>query len=448
MASIVKGGAPMPAPPRRSSLLIRWRASSRGVVLLTAAFLAQVTSGCLSNEYRIDKDELRRLADADPVARGRHVRISQTLDERRDDAIDFSPPEREAPETSSNLSLNLNGGDGHATSGESHAPPSRAFSGAPQGGWRGPSSPAGAAPGGGGFHGATGAFHGAPSGAGFHGAPGGFHVPSSGGGSSGWGGGLNISGGGGKDLGAVLVVIAVVALVMATAAAVSLAASEAVRFDGHAEMAPEQLVYVRGPAGEEVVPLLQLTRRQVEAADSAIVKDDEGYGLRRLDHAPLDRKGGVFRFDLGAGMFTLGDARASGMSAHIQAGAYLTHTVGLVFDLGLAGGTAEPCCLSVVTPAGTLATATTLTRHSMGVEAQALPLGLGPLHVGGYAGGGLAIAGVGGAYENGPMANAGALLELDLTSHLAFAVRAGASHAWLPSGPSSAGTLTAGLSIY
>jgi hypothetical protein len=213
-------------------------------------------------------------------------------------------------------------------------------------------------------------------------------------------------------------------------------------------MAPEQLVYVTGPTGEEVVPLLQLTRRQIEAADEAIVKDDEGYGLRRLDHAPLDRKGGVFRFDLGAGMFTLGDARASGMSAHIQAGAYLTHTFGLVFDLGLAGGTAEACCLSVVTPAGTLATATTLTRHSMGVEAQALPLGLGPLHVGGYAGGGIAIAGVGGAYENGPMANAGALLELDLTSHLAFAVRAGASHAWLPSGPSSAGTLTGGLSIY
>ena len=214
------------------------------------------------------------------------------------------------------------------------------------------------------------------------------------------------------------------------------------RFEGHAEMAPEQLIYLKNQTGTLAVPLLELTREQVAMADHALVMDDEGYGLRRLDHAPLDRKGGVFRFDLGAGAFTVGDAHASGLSAHIQAGAFFTHTFGVVFDLGLGGGTLDPCCVGALAPRGSL------TRHSLGLEAQLLPLALGPLHVGGYAGGGLAIAGVGGAYENGPMASAGALLELDLTSHMAFAVRGGASRAWLPSGPSSAGTLTGGLSIY
>jgi hypothetical protein len=46
------------------------------------------------------------------------------------------------------------------------------------------------------------------------------------------------------------------------------------------------------------------------------------------------------------------------------------------------------------------------------------------------------------------MGSAGALLELELTSHMALAVRGGASTASLPSGWSSAGTVTGGLAIY
>ena len=170
--------------------------------------------------------------------------------------------------------------------------------------------------------------------------------------------------------------------------------------------------------------------------------DDEGYGLKRLDHAPLDRKGAVFRFELGAGAFTVGDAHASGVSSHIQVGGFFTHSVGVLFDLGLAGGTLDPCCAGALAPGGTL------TRHSLGLEVDALPLAAGPLHLGAFAGGGLAIAGAGGSYETGPMASGGLLLELDLTSHLALALRGGASWAWLPNDSSSAGTVTGGLSIY
>ena len=450
-------------PPRRCVTLIRWRASSSGVASLTAAVFALAASGCLSNEYRIQKDELRRLVEIAPEARGQSVRVSQTLGDRRSDAVDPSLPERAPDSAQGDVSLQINGdlggGEGSRTAPahEVHAPPSRAQRSRavlPQtlptcrgnglrrlerrrarssGGFRGtltgerlPRQP----PSGGGFHGTSsgGGLHGGSSGGGWHG------------GSSG-GGGFNFSGGG-KDIGGVLIVIVIVAVVAATAATVSLAASEGVRFEGHAEMAPEQLIYLKNQTGTLAVPLLELTREQVARSDHALVMDDEGYGLRRIDHAPLDRKGGVFRFDLGAGAFTVGDAHASGLSAHIQGGYFFTHTFGAVFDLGLGGGTLDPCCVGALAPRGSL------TRHSLGLEAQLLPLALGPLHLGGFAGGGLAIAGVGGNYEDGPMANGGALLELDITSHMALVMRGGASRAWLPSGPSSAGTLTGGLSIY
>jgi hypothetical protein len=403
----------MRVSPFRAVMGVRWRVSARGVVLVAAAFTVQVTSGCLSNEYRIQRDELRRLAEVAPEARGQSVRVSQTLGERRTDSIDPSS------EPSGDISLQIGSGPhGEMRPG--------GFRGTPSGGFRG--SPPSA------FHGSPsgGAVHGTTSGGGslFHGSPsgGGFSLPS--------------GGGDGDGAGAMLVVLAVVVIVGATLATVALAASEGMRFEGHAQMAPEQLVYLKRGEETHVVPLVELTREEVGAAESALVMDDEGYGLRRLDHAPLDRKGGVFRFDLGAGMFTFGDARASGVSAHVQAGAFVTHTFGLVVDVGLGVGTPDPCC------AGALAATGSISRHSLGLEAQALPLALGPLHLGAFAGGGLALAAASGPIETGPMASAGALLELDVTSHLALAVRGGANTAWLPSGRSSAGTLTGGLAIY
>jgi hypothetical protein len=444
----------MPALPRRPVTLGRRRASSGVVAALTAAFFAVATSGCLSNEYCISKDELRRLAAVAPEARGHDVRVKQELGDRRSDAINPSIPDRpviaEATQVEqTEIDINLNGSVGGGGGGRPappnggvHAPPSHDFAG----GGSSPPAPHGAASGGG-FHGAPpsggGGFHGAPSGGGFHGAPsGGYHVAAPAGHGGGGGGALNLGGGGAKDIGGALVIIAIVAIVAATVATVSLAASEGVKFDGHAELAPEQRIYLRRGGQSFPVALAELTPEEAELAGSAVVKDDEGYGLRRLDHAPLDRKGGVFRFDLGAGAFTLGDAHASGVSAHIQAGAFFTHTFGLVADLGLAGGTIDPCCVGALAPGGTL------TRHSLGLEAELMPLAVGPLHLGAFAGGGVAFTGAGSDFQDGPMASGGLLLELDLTSHMAFALRGGASWAWLPNDSSSAGSITGGLAIY
>ena len=72
----------------RRVTLLQWRASTRGVALLAVAFFVEATSGCISNEYRIKKDELQRLAQLPPEARGASVRIGQTLGSRRGDAIE------------------------------------------------------------------------------------------------------------------------------------------------------------------------------------------------------------------------------------------------------------------------------------------------------------------------------------------------------------------------
>jgi hypothetical protein len=415
----------MRASPSRAVIRVRGCVSARGVVLLVAAFTVQTTSGCLSNEYRIQKDELGRLAAVPPEARGQSVRVSQTLGERRTDAVEPSVPvvvDEVASEPSGDVSLQINSG-GELGAGPRHAgfraPPSGGVGAAPSGAFRGVRPPGGGhAPSGGGGGGSL--FHGSPTG-------GGFSMP---------------SGGGGGNDGAVLVVVAVVVIAAATLATVALAACEGMRFEGHAQVAPEQLLYLERGGETSAVPLDELTSQQAAAADSALVMDDEGYGLRRLDHAPLDRKGGLFRFDLGAGMFTFGDGRASGVSAHVQAGAFFTHTFGLVVDAGLGVGTPDPCC------SGALAATGSISRHSLGLEAEWLPLGLGPVHLGAFAGGGVALAAASGPYEAGPMASGGALFELDLTSHLALSVRGGANTAWLPIGRSSAGAVTGGLAIY
>jgi hypothetical protein len=418
-------------PGRRGVTWVRWRPSPRIALLFVAAFFVQTTSGCLSNEYRIQKDELRRLAELPPETRGRGVRVSQTLGERRADAVvpapDASAPASspvssdaiaEAPSGDGDVSLNGNvdidlGGGGRSRGGP---PASGVGPASSPGAWRG--TP-------------PGTVHGAPAGGG-HAAPTG-------------GGGFNLGGGGGGGSGdgGALVVLAVVLVVGAALATIALAASEGDRYEGHAQITPRQTVYLVSDRGRsDEVPLGELTREQANRASWGLVKDDEGDGLTFLDAAPLDRTGGVFRFDLGGGLFTFGDARASGFSAHIEGGYYFTNKLGLVLDLGLGVAKLDACCV------GALATAGSISRHALSLEAEALPLALGRLHVGAFAGGGVALTSASGSLEAGPMASAGALLELDLTSHMAFSLRGAANAARFDSGLSTAGTVTGGLAIY
>jgi hypothetical protein len=415
--------------PLRSASLPSARAWVVGVVLVTFG------SGCLSNEYTIKREELVRLASLPPEARGERVRVSQDLGERRSDEVEaetvYLP---RGPHVDLYVSGGPSGGGGDPRPGPSGS----------SGGWRG-SSPGGGT---GTWRGsppasASGGWHGSPpssgggSAGGWRGSP-----PSSGGGSSS-GGGFNLGGGGGGggDAWPALVVAIIIGAAVAT---VVLAASEGMRYGGDAAMSPDQPIYVKRLGGrEEAVPLGALTLADAAAAEEAIVKDDEGYGLRRLGHAPIDRTGGTFRFELGGGAFNFGAARATGFSSHIQTGLFVTPWLGLLLDVGLDGGDVDPsCCV------GPIAGPTSLRRDSIGGNLELMPFLFGPVRLGGYVGGGVAFAGPSDAREQGGMASAGARLELELTAHMALSVRAGASAASLPSGWSSAGTLTGGLAIY
>src|SRR6185436_11982864 len=128
-------------------------------------------------------------------------------------------------------------------------------------------------------------------------------------------------------------------------------------------------------------------------------------------------------FELGGGAFTFGGALASGFASHVQIGAYVTPTFGLVLDGAFSSGDVDPsCCVGPVAPLA----GTSLRHDALSLQAELTPLALGPLHVGVYGGGGVAIAGAAGAREQGPMAIGGARLELELTAHMALTLRAGA----------------------
>src|SRR4051812_37859465 len=105
----------MPALSRPSVIAVRCRASGRAIAFVTTTVFALATSGCLSNEYRIQKDELKRLAAAPPEMRGRQVRVSQTLGERRSLPVSAAIPEPPAgavdgSESSGDVFINVNGG--------------------------------------------------------------------------------------------------------------------------------------------------------------------------------------------------------------------------------------------------------------------------------------------------------------------------------------------------
>ncbi len=122
------------------------------------------------------------------------------------------------------------------------------------------------------------------------------------------------------------------------------------------------------------------------------------------------------------------------MASQIQIGGFFTRSAGLMLDIGLSGGSV--CCASL------------FSRHSLALEAQVFPWSAGPLFIGAFAKGGAAIANDSVNTQTGPLFGGGALIEVALTTRLALSFRAGANAAHFDDGWSTAGTLTAGISIY
>lgn len=412
------------------------------VSLLTLAFFLPVASGCVSNEYVIPKDELMHQAQMPIAARGQRVRVLQGIGDRRGEPVPPSlPPPREVEplpiagneppdvegdiadndsdcegdcEVDTNLQIDIGNSDASGGPGRRRMPtPRRATPTRASDGWHAS----------GGGH-ASGGWHGpgrvAPTGGG--------HV----GGHIGGGGG----GGGGGNGGEALVLLAVVAIAIGVVVGIGLVSGEGVRFDGYVQMAPEQPIHIKDGFGQtRELPLAALSPEDVLATVEAKVMDDEGYGIERLDRAPLDRTGGTFKLDSGETSFGLGATSFYGPTATIQLGYFFTRELGLLMNVAL-GGSADDQGLIV-------------TRHTFSLELQALPLAKGRFHAGGYVDAGFALAGLASNdVLSGPAGGGGALVELDLTSRLALTLRGGANLAHLDNGWSPAGTLALGVAVY
>ena len=359
---------------------------ARVSVVTLAAFLP-LAVGCTSNEYVIPHEELARLAATPPPERGARVRVVQDLGERRSEPVPLTTDD-DAVDVQVDLSDDQR--------------PSRRGSGSINGGGGGGRSTSGGHIGGGGGRGTSGG---------------------------------HIGGGGGGNGDAVLVAIIVV---VAVVVAIGLVSSEGVRFDGHVAMSPEQPVHLRAADGQQTtIPVADLSPGWVAGTVEAKVMDDEGFGLRRLDRLPLDRRGATFKLDSGTIAFDFAGVTLAGPAMNIQTGYFFTRKLGLLVNLGLAGGAA---------------TGGLVPRHALGLELQAFPLAWGRVHLGAFGNGGMAITevlvGSTPTYVNGPSVGGGALAELDLTSRLALTLRAGGSLARLDQIWTPAGQLTAGVAVY
>lgn len=422
------------------------RRGQGAIALVTAAAL--YTSGCLSHEYRLPDAELTRLAATPPEARGDRLRVVQNLGLRRAPALDpTAPPPVMAsgsepwnedpwyhPDVYPHGHVHVSGcghviipvgGGGHGRRygrgggsypgglGPVKAPPvgNRASvvgtgggtPARPIGTWRGPGRPAPA--------------------------------PSSGGTGGSGGGGLSLpSGGGGKDD---LIVYAVVGIAVASLAAVGLAATEGMRFDGDIAAAPGQLVYLRDASGaERAVPLAQLTSADLAGVERAVLRDDEGYGLLRLGRAPLDRQGFAFKVDVGGAQSSLNRDLLSGLASHIQLGYFPHHRLGLLGGVSLAVGQGQP--------------ARRFARHALNFETQLFPLSWRRAHLGvaGHAGSSL-LRHQSGDVDGAPTFGAGAIFEIALTTRLALHARADWSASRTAPGTwSPTRSLSAGIAIY
>jgi hypothetical protein len=232
--------------------------------------------------------------------------------------------------------------------------------------------------------------------------------------------------------------LVVVIVVVAAVVAIGLVSSEGVRFDGYVAMSPDQPVHLRDASGQQTtISVGELSSGWVEGTVEAKVMDDEGFGILRLERAPLDRRGGTFKLDSGTIAFDVAGVAAVGPAMNVQAGYFFTRRIGLLANLGLGG---------VGVPQGLVP------RHAVGLELQAFPLALGPVHLGLFGNGGMALTkvlvGSTPSYVSGPSVGGGALAELDLTSRLALTLRAGADLAKLDQVWTPAGLLTAGVAVY
>src|SRR5688500_6691403 len=262
---------------------------------------------------------------------------------------------------------------------------------------------------------------------------------SSGGGSAGGGGGGSGGSGGGGNVGGDRTAAALI-LLAGAGVAIGLAASEGARYDGWVSIHPMHPVHLIGADGEHaVVPLAELTPHDAAFAEEAILVREEG-PWKRLGRAPLNRVGFTYTIDLGtAGMEVLANDAPWGFYGRLAFGGFPLQEIGLLATLGFGWGDGQ--------------FDDSVFNMRYGLELQAIPLALGPVHLGVYAEGGIVHRTEdvprGTVTSDAFVFGGGGLLQLELTTRLAITVRGGAT--LLPrreGGTVTAPQATVGLAIF
>lgn len=397
--------------------------ASRFAFRLVAALLVVPAAGCLSSTYVIPRADALALTQLAPERRGDSVRVVQDI---------FAETPERAPSVSGSTQLDL-------------TPRVYVFGGVSGGGSVGGGSVGGgavgggtvavASPGGGGTVGVTpgGGTVGAAPTAGTVGAtpapggaaPGGTAPNPSGGGGTGGGSG------GGSGEGAAVVVVVVVAL--SAVVALVLAGTEGARYDGWARLNPMHPVHVLASDGSTSwVPLALLDAQTAAAATELLVSEDEGPFVT-LGRAPLNRVGFVYGME--GGVASLRGRRGptgAAFAAHVQLGFFPLQQLGLLFDTLLGLGDRD---------------GNTLVNAQFGGELQALPLALGPVHLGAFGRVGTASP----TQRDEPWAlsaGGGGLVQLELTTRLALTLRGGATYVNEARGGVVTGEGMVGLAVY
>jgi hypothetical protein len=371
--------------------------------------------GCLANSYEIPRDELQRLVEVPPENRGQVVHAVQRFSTATEPprAPSWAPRPEDLPQ---------DGGSGYGDNvyapyqGDSRVgyfyvmPPVYLAFGPPTYYARSPG---------------YGEHVGGAGGGGFY---------SGGGASSGF------SRGDSKSQAAALVAVAVAAAAVFT---VGLAASEGARYDGIIALHPHHPVHLLAANGaDRLVGLDDLTAQDLDPRNTAVVVADEGAGLWRRGRLPLDRRGATWQFGGGWMLQQVALDRAlSGYVFHMNLGGFLTRSFGIVgtVDAGAASDWHTPGDMWFL-------------RY--GAELVWLPIHLGPWHFGPRFGGGWQYINTGGGdwpylSATHPYITAGVESEIEMTTRLAFSIRAGGM--WQPDSPWSGAFTPAvqlGLNVY
>lgn len=228
------------------------------------------------------------------------------------------------------------------------------------------------------------------------------------------GGGIKLGGAGNDAKGA-----AIAFLVVAAVALFAIAAAEGSRFDGWAHLHPMHPVHLIGrDGGYTVMPLAWIDPGTAAWADKAIVRRSEG-PWHELGRHPLYRTGPTYSMYGGLGSLrsAYGDL-AMGSAFTVQAGYFPANQVGIVGSIFF--GWRDNQAFE------------TLFESRYTLELQVMPVAMGPLHAGFYAGGGAAYR-----FEDGvPNGNSGSraligggMLQLDVNTRIALTARLGLANA-------------------